>query len=205
MQHHYSIDENILEVGLDECARGCLFGSVITAAVIWKRGDTNIISKKIKDSKKLSSKQHAELYNYIIENCIDYAIDFGEVEEIDKYNISNTVFNSMHRCIDKLKIKPNLLLVDGSYFRKYKMIEHINIPKGDNKFISIACASIIAKHTHTEYIKQLCIDNPELDEKYSLLSNKSYGTLKHINGIKGFGITKYHRKYFGICKNYNKL
>ena len=74
--------------------------------------------------------------------------------------------------------------------------------KGDDKYTSISAASILAKVYHDEYIEKLCKENPKLDERYGWRSNMCYGTAQHIEGIKQYGISQYHRKSFGICKNY---
>jgi ribonuclease HII len=102
------------------------------------------------------------------------------------------------------------LLIDGNYFNPVKIISsnkiefipHVCIEGGDNKYTSIAAASILAKVSRDNYIDELVKENPELIEKYGIDSNKGYGAKKHIDGIKQNGITKWHRKTFGICKNY---
>jgi len=200
MQTYY--DETKIEGGLDEVCKGGLLGIVVSAICILPKKLEGDMVKYIKDSKKLSAKRREQMYDYILDICIDYSIEFEPAEMIDKYNILECVFNCMHRAIDNLTIKPELLLVDGPYFRKYEGINHINVIKGDSKYHSIAAASIISKVFHGRYIKELCGKYPELDEKYGLLSNMGYGTKKHIEGIKKNGITEYHRKTFGICKNY---
>ena len=101
------------------------------------------------------------------------------------------------------------LLVDGCDFKPLSLyknnmltqIPHICVTKGDNTYCSIAAASILAKTARDEYIEALCKDNPQLDERYKITSNKGYGTKAHIEGIKKYGITKYHRKSFGLCRN----
>ena len=108
----------------------------------------------------------------------------------------------MHRCIDKLNIEPELLLVDGNLFTRYlkkngDIIEHICIIKGDGKFSSISAASILAKTYHDDFIENLLDKEPEL-EKYGWRTNMSYGTQKHMDAIKKYGLTKYHRKSFNI-------
>ena len=100
----------------------------------------------------------------------------------------------------KIDIPIKNLIIDGSLGGKYWKENHSQynfnyIVKGDSKYYSIACASIIAKEYHDEYIKNLC-NNTDLDEKYNLLNNMGYGTAKHIEGIKKYGICKYHRKSF---------
>ena len=198
-------DENRVEAGVDEVGRGCLLGPVVCCSYIIPKNIEELDEKKfkyIKDSKKLSKKKRKEIYDYLIENAIDYSVQFGTEQEIDEYNILQCTMNTMHKCIDNMTIQPNLLLIDGPYFKKYIGIEHKNIINGDSNYKNIAAASIIAKETRDNYIKELCEKEPELNERYGLLTNMGYGTKKHIEGIKEFGITKYHRKSFGICKEY---
>jgi ribonuclease HII len=112
----------------------------------------------------------------------------------------------MHDVISKLSIQPEKILVDGNYFRTYwdntgTEIEHECIIEGDNKYMSIAAASILAKTYKDKYIEDIVNKYPELN-KYDLLNNSGYGTQNHIEGIKMYGLSEYHRKTFGICKNY---
>jgi len=108
----------------------------------------------------------------------------------------------MHQNIDKLNLNIDHILVDGNYFKNYKNIKHTCCIKGDSKYCNIAAASILAKVSHDNYITNLCDIYPDLHEKYDLRNNMGYPTKKHIEGIKKYGITKYHRKTFGICTNY---
>ena len=193
---------NIIEVGLDEVARGCMFGRVYTAAVIWPPDfieDKNYI---IKDSKKLSKKKREELYYYIIDTALDWNVNYMEHDEIDKLNILQATLKSMHNNLDNLSIDVDHILVDGTNFNPYNKIPYTCVIKGDNKFYSIAAASILAKVEHDWYIEELCRTQPELQEKYELLNNMGYGTKTHMDSIKKYGISEYHRKSFGICKNY---
>jgi ribonuclease HII len=112
----------------------------------------------------------------------------------------------MNDCITNISTKPDYILIDGCDFinktgnpdLKYKCIEG-----GDNWYVSIAAASILAKVERDRYIEELCGIHPELEDKYGISSNKGYGTKKHIQGIKDNGITPHHRKSYGICKQYN--
>jgi len=196
-----------IEVGIDEVARGCLFGRVYSAAVILREStDLNklldiikIKEIKLKDSKKLTRKSREFLKSYIENLALDYSIGWCDSDEVDSLNISNATFESMHRALDKLKICPEKILVDGNRFKKYKNIQHECIIKGDSKIQSISAASILAKVYHDQYIVDIVKKSPEL-KKYDLLSNMGYGTKNHLEAIKKYGITKYHRKTFGICK-----
>ena len=206
-----------LEVGIDEAGRGCLAGPVYVAAVVWPQNETEENRKKydIRDSKKLSRKNRKLSYEYIKETAIAYSIRSGSAEMIDKYNILETTKRIMHECIveveNKLKsfkepMKINKILVDGNQFDMYLDNDFEHVPSqcvvnGDNIYKSIAAASILAKETRDTYMEKLLEDNPEYD-KYGWSTNMAYGTKKHIEAIKEHGITKEHRKTFGLCKNY---
>ena len=204
--------KNFIEAGIDEVARGCLFGRVYSAAVVWREEKDldnllNILNKKkmtIKDSKKLKPNQREQLKKYIETFALDYSIGWATEKEIDKLNIRNATFKAMHRALDNLTLKPEHLIVDGNDFEIYKTIPHQCIVKGDDKYTSIAAASILAKVYHDNYIKELVKKEPSL-KQYDLLNNMGYGTKKHLDTIKKRGISKYHRKTFGICKKYKKL
>ena len=198
--------ENKLEVGVDEAGLGCLFGRVYAACVILPHQFNDDIYKEIKDSKKLSEKKREYLYDYIISNAIDYGIGFVDEKEIDRINILQANYKAMHNALDKLSTQVDIILVDGDKFKPYidfkdEFVDHECIIKGDNKYLSIACASILAKVSRDRYIKNLIKKEPIL-KNYYLDNNKGYGTKQHINKIKELGITNYHRKSFGICKLY---
>lgn len=195
-----------LEVGVDEVGRGCLFGDVYSAAVIMPHEFEDDTYLQIKDSKKLSPKKREHLYDYIIENAIGYGIGIADVKEIDRYNILNASFLAMHRALDKVNITVDTILVDGDKFKPYidfndEYPDYDCIPGGDNIYLNIASASILAKVSRDRYINNLVSKNPYLFD-YKLHKNKGYGTKDHIDAILQIGITKYHRKTFGICKNY---
>jgi ribonuclease HII len=200
-------EKNKIEVGLDEAGRGCLFGPVSIGAVIWLDEDPNS-SIEIKDSKQLSFKKRNIAYDYIKENSISYSSIFINNEEIDKTNILKSTIRGMHLCLDNIlnNISVDTILVDGNQFDFYidyndNYINHKCIINGDNIYKSIAAASIIAKVERDNYILNLCEEYPEL-KKYDIHNNKGYGTKKHLDAIKEYGITKWHRKTFGICKEY---
>jgi ribonuclease HII len=197
-----------LEVGLDEAGRGCLFGPVCIAGVIWLDEDPDE-SIEIKDSKKCSVKHLNKCYDYIIDKCISYSIHMMDHKTIDEDNILQSSLNGMHLCLDTISenIQFDTILVDGNHFHTYynkesdEFIPHRCVIKGDNIYKSIAAASILAKTYRDNYIIQLVKDNPEL-EKYDIQNNKGYGTKKHLDAIKQYGITKWHRTTFSPCKNY---
>ena len=199
----------LLEAGVDEVARGCLFGRVYSAAVIWRTQEdlnnllklNNIQEEKLQDSKKLTREKRNYLKNYIEAFSLDYSVAWCEPNEIDLLNIREATFKSMHIALDNLKLKPELIVVDGNAFKEYKNINHECLVKGDQKVTSISAASILAKVYHDNYIFDLCQESPELN-KYDLISNMGYGSKNHLNAIKKYGITKFHRKTFGICKEF---
>lgn len=199
-------DPEIVEVGIDEAGRGCLSGRVYVGGVILPKEIDDDKYKEIKDSKKLSRKKRQELREYIENVALAFNVEYAEAKEIDEINILNATLNTMHKVVDGLDMKPNSLLVDGNRFNIYTdkcgdVIPHQLIKGGDNKYYSIAAASILAKVYHDEYVQQLCDENPEYD-KYDWRNNMCYGTQKHRDAIQEHGITKHHRKTFGICKRY---
>lgn len=206
------------EIGIDEAGRGPLFGRVYSAAVILPK-DNSFRHDLMKDSKKFTNWEKLKLTEqYIKENAIAYEISYQDEISIDKINILQATFTCMHNCINKISNKINLLetllLVDGSMFKNYLYshdddlinIPHICVKSGDNTYSSIAAASILAKVARDEYIDEICKENPLLDTYYGISSNKGYASQKHRDGIKEFGLSKWHRKTFGICKNFiNKI
>lgn len=177
-------------VGLDEVGRGCGAGPVVTAAVIMPK---NFKSPLIRDSKKLSEKQRNEAYKLIIENALAYSINAGSVSDINTLGINKTTFNTMHKCLNELSIKPDTILVDGVEWEEYSQNKNVHcIPKGDDTYTCIAAAAIIAKVRRDEYMTKLHGIHPE----YSWDSNKGYLTEAHIVGIKTYGINRYHRSQY---------
>lgn len=204
-----------IEVGLDECARGCLLGRTYTAAVIWSPEFLEEVAEdeefdwihKIKDSKKVSAKNREMLSEMIKEHCLDYKIVWADENTIDQKNILQAVQGCFHECLNQLDVVPDKIFVDGNIFNSYydkdfNLISHTCIEKGDNTYLNIASASILAKVAHDKYIEELCAENPELIEKYDISNNMGYGTAKHLAGIEKYGISKFHRKTFGICKTF---
>ena len=209
----YYNDDNIIEIGIDEVGRGPMFGRVYTAAVILPK--EGFEHSKMKDSKKFHSKKKInEVSEYIKENAIAWSIQWEDEKIIDKINIRNATHSAMHKAIKEIYDKENdknyVLLVDGNDFKPYivmkenilEQVSHVCIEGGDNKYTSIAAASILAKVARDAYIDEMCVLHPELIEKYDLSNNKGYGTKKHMDGIAEHGITEWHRRSFGICKTF---
>lgn len=191
-----------IELGIDEAGRGCLFGPVCVASVVWLDEDPNP-DLVIRDSKKMSEKKRNILRTYILDNSISSSVKFIDNETIDTDNILEATMKGMHQCIDDVSSNINIdtLLIDGPHFNMYDGISHVCVVNGDNTYKSIAAASILAKTFRDEYISRLADENPEL-EKYDIRNNKGYGTRKHLEAIREHGITKWHRKTFGICKKF---
>jgi len=128
----------------------------------------------------------------IRQEAIDWAIGFVTPDEIDTMNVLNASHLAMHRAIDRLTVRPDLLLIDGKYFRAYRDIPHKCIVRGDQLVNSIAAASIIAKVYRDNYMKELAIQIPEYDWDH----NMGYPTKKHRIALQEIGITTHHRKTF---------
>ena len=179
--------------GIDEVGRGCLAGPVFAAVVILKN---NINTKNIRDSKKIAFEERISLSKYIKKNSI-YAIGTASVDEINKLNILNASLLSMSRALNKLKSKPSMVYIDGLFAPKNIKLKYKTIVKGDEKITSIAAASILAKSARDLFMIKLAKKFP----KYMWNKNFGYGTSQHLSGLKKYGLTKHHRKYFKPIHN----
>lgn len=186
-----SWSNQFMEAGCDEVGRGCLCGPVVAAAVIL---DESFNQNLVNDSKKLTFKTRNYLDQYIKNNVKEYAIAEISPQFIDVHNILNASIHAMHLCLDQLKIRPELILVDGNTFHPYNFIPHQCIIKGDAKLLSIACASILAKN----YRDRLMIELHEEFPQYGWNKNMGYATKIHREALKKFGPTIYHRKSFRL-------
>lgn len=198
--------KDCMEAGVDEAGRGPLFGRVYTAAVIL---DDTFDHSRVKDSKKFTSKKKIkEASDYIKEHAVSWSITYADEKVIDEINILKATMKSMHESIMSLHKKPEHLLIDGNYFKpivqvideKLVHMPYTCVEKGDNTYTSIAAASILAKVARDEYILDLCEKHPELKE-YGIDKNKGYGAKIHMEAIKKYGITEWHRKSYKPCKN----
>lgn len=195
-----------LEAGVDEAGRGPLFGRVYTAAVIL---DHTFDHSRVKDSKKFTSKKKIkEASDYIKEHAVAWSVTYADEKVIDEINILKATMKSMHESILSLQKKPEHLLIDGNYFKpivqvideKLVHMPYTCVEKGDNTYTSIAAASILAKVARDEYILDLCEKHPEL-KQYGIDKNKGYGAKVHMDAIKKYGITEWHRKSYKPCKS----
>lgn len=182
---------NCLEAGLDEAGRGCLAGPVFAAAVILPE---DFSDKNLRDSKLLNAAQRAVLRNKIEQTALAFSVQWVHAQEIDRLNILKASVKAMHQCIKTLKIKPEHLIIDGNYFIPFKNLPFQTVVKGDNTYASIAAASVLAKTYRDEFMLGLHRKFPQ----YQWANNKGYGTAAHVEAIKSFGLTRYHRKTFQV-------
>ena len=186
------------ECGTDEAGRGCLAGPVTAAAVILKN---DFLNNDINDSKKISKKNRYRIKNIIEKNAIEFSHSHTYPKKIDEINILNASILAMHKSISKLLTKIDFIIVDGNKFKSYKNIPHQTIIKGDEKFLSIAAASILAKTERDNYMNKIHKEYPH----YGWDKNKGYPTKFHKQAILKYGITKYHRKSFKLFDDQFKL
>lgn len=190
--------EDKIEAGTDEAGRGCLAGPVVAAAVILPKGFNHPF---LRDSKKLNSIQRLELEQLIKNESIAFAIKKVTPKKIDEINILNASFLAMHKSLEALKVKPEFILVDGNRFKPFKKIPFKCIIKGDDKYFSIAAASILAKVERDRYMQRMAKKHPQ----YSWHTNMGYPTKAHRASIKQFGTTNLHRMSFRLLAEDNQL
>lgn len=181
--------KGIIEAGCDEAGRGCLAGPVFAAAVMLPQ---DFFHPLLNDSKQLSEANRMLLRPIIEKEAISFGVAAIDNHEIDRINILKASIKGMHEAVTQLKIKPELLLIDGNRFTPYLGIPHQCVIKGDSKFASIAAASILAKTYRDDYMLKLHKKHPY----YGWDKNKGYPTLAHKKAILTKGITDYHRKTF---------
>ena len=174
--------------GVDEAGKGPLAGPVTAAACILPLG---LYIPDLKDSKLLSAKKRERIYDEIVANAVAYAVDFASVEEIDELNILNATMLAMKRAVDKLKIQPDLALIDGNISRGFE-IDTQTVIRGDTLSPSIAAASVLAKVTRD----RMCANLDKLYPEYKLRRHKGYGTKLHMELIRKYDPSPIHRKSF---------
>lgn len=190
----YNDDPNIVEIGIDEAGRGALAGPVTVAAVVMPHGFTHPL---IKDSKLLNEAERKEAREIVLANAISAVTANVSVDTIEQMNILKATLKGMNDCLTHLDDRGHrfdFILVDGDQFHGYAGLPYKTIVGGDNKYTSIAAASILAKTTRDMLMKELS-EQPEF-EQYGWNSNKGYGTKQHINAIKESGPTPIHRDSF---------
>ena len=186
------------EAGVDEAGRGSLAGPVTASAVILPKGYKN---KHLNDSKKISPIKREELRKQIEKDAIAYSIVNIGSEIIDKENILNATFMAMNCALEKLIIVPEFIIVDGNRFINYLDIPSKCIVSGDQKYLNIAAASILAKTYRDSTMQKLHLKHPI----YKWFNNKGYGTPEHRECIIKYGRTKFHRKTYKLKEEQLKL
>ena len=175
--------------GIDEAGRGPLAGPVVVGCVIMPQ-DSFI--EYVNDSKKVSETKREMLYEKITNEAIAWSTGIVMQDEIDEINILNATKKALTMAIDNLKVKPEVILVDALEKIDTHQIPYISVIKGDAKIYSISAASIVAKVTRDRIMREY----DEIYPQYGFASHKGYGTAKHIQAIKEYGICPLHRKSF---------
>lgn len=189
-----------LVAGMDEAGRGSLISRVYVGIVILPENFMELCEENgivIRDSKKMTKLQRNKSRKFIEQYAIDYNVQYGEGDEIDRVGILRATMNAMHRCVDNLNLPIDELLVDGDYYENHNPeIQYRCIVRGDDTVPEIACASILAKTHRDEYIENLYEKHKDILDVYGIDRNKGYGTKIHMDAIDLFGMTDFHRKSF---------
>lgn len=183
------MNEGILEAGCDEAGRGPLAGPVYAAAVILPPDFRHPL---LNDSKQMSAKAREELREVIEKEAVAWAVEAVSAAEIDSLNILWASVTGMQRAVRKLKVKPEFLLIDGNRFRPFDGYAYRTVVHGDATYASIAAASVLAKTYRDEFMKGLAREYPQ----YGWDRNMGYPTPEHLEAVRKFGYTEYHRKSF---------
>ena len=193
-----AFNDNLFVCGVDEAGRGCLAGPVTAAAVILPK---NYKNKLIQDSKKLNAHNRMKLYNEITSIAIDYSIIDIPNDIIDSINVLESTFLAMNKAISKIIRKADYIIIDGNQFKTKSKFKYECVIRGDSIYQSIAAASILAKVHRDKLMLKYNKEYPY----YDWINNKGYGTIKHKNSIKKFGISIYHRKSFNLLNKQLKI
>lgn len=174
--------------GVDEAGRGPLAGPVVAASVIFPRG---VMIEGVNDSKKLTEDRREKLYDAIRLQALAVGVGIVNHEVIDRVNILQATILAMHKSIEDMKAKPDFVIVDGNSF-KHETLRYQNVIGGDAKSFTIAAASIIAKVTRDRMMREFDRQYPD----YGFAQHKGYGTKRHLDAIREFGLCEIHRKTF---------
>ena len=190
LKHSHTGNSSTIEIGVDEAGRGALAGPVTVAACIMPYGFQHEL---IKDSKLLNESQRAEARQLVLDNCLAYSVQHVNVAEIENTNILKATLEGMRRALVDCKDQKefDFILVDGDQFHGFDGKPFETVVGGDNTYVSIAAASILAKTERDNYMKSL-----EGGNTYGWGSNKGYGTKQHITAIREAGPTEHHRDSF---------
>ena len=183
------MNEGVIEAGCDEAGRGPLAGPVFAAAVILP---PDFHHPLLDDSKKMTAAARDELRPIIEKEAVAWAVEAVQPEEIDELNILFASITGMQRAVRKLSVKPEFLLIDGNKFKPFDNYPYKTVVHGDATYASIAAASVLAKTYRDEFMVRLAKDYPQ----YGWERNMGYPTKEHIEAIREFGYTPWHRKSF---------
>jgi len=197
-------EDSAIEVGIDEAGRGCFWGPLFAAAVIWVDEATmteeqKVLSGMIRDSKKISEKRRTAIAEGIKKHARGWGVGCVSAAELQELGVTKGNQLAFTRALEDLHQLPERILIDGCisiYDHPWAMIPQIVEPEGDGTYIAVAAASILAKTGRDTYVLSACKETPSLNERYGLISNKGYGTLKHRQGILDHGVTEHHRPQF---------
>ena len=181
--------EGLVEAGCDEAGRGPLAGPVFTAAIILPEGFSHPL---LNDSKRMTERSRDILRPIIEQEAVAWAVEAVQPEEIDSINILNASIEGMQRAVLRLAVKPDVLLVDGNRFKPMDGYMHVTVVHGDATYASIAAASVLAKTWRDEFMRRIALEYPQ----YGWEHNKGYPTREHIEAIRRYGYTPYHRMSF---------
>lgn len=179
----------LLEAGCDEAGRGPLAGPVFAAAVILPE---DFFHPLLNDSKQMTARSRDILREVIERDALAWAVEEVSAEEIDSINILNASITGMQRAVRKLRVRPDMLLIDGNRFKPFDGFDYRTVVHGDATYASIAAASVLAKTWRDEYMCRIAAEYPQ----YGWERNMGYPTKGHIEAIKAFGYTPHHRKSF---------
>jgi ribonuclease HII len=186
-----------LVAGVDEVGRGALFGPVVAAAVILPVfALPQLALAGVKDSKQLSPVRRLKLSKEIQELALDWRIGYATAQEIDKINILQASLLAMKRAVLKLKVQPDICLVDGRQPLPNLPLPQQAMIKGDERSLEIAAASVVAKVWRDDLVIRLAIKYPN----YDLVTNKGYGTERHRLALQQYGPSRLHRMSFSPCR-----
>ncbi|WP_422661933.1 ribonuclease HII [Pannus brasiliensis] len=186
-----------LIAGVDEVGRGALFGPVVAAVVVVRRSDfPRLIELGVRDSKRLTPRRREKLSDRIREIAVEVRVGYATVAEIDRLNIFHASLLAMRRAVTKLSCTPSLCLIDGMHTLVDLSIVQEAMVKGDERSPAIAAASIVAKVWRDDLITRWAKRYPD----HALDLHKGYGTARHLQAIREFGITSQHRRSFSPCR-----
>jgi len=195
-------DDSAIEVGIDEAGRGCFWGPLFAAAVVWGEAMTEekqTLSAMIRDSKKISEKRRTVIAEGIKKHAQAWGVGSVSAAELQELGVTKANQLAFTRALTDSETHVDRLIIDGClsiYEHPWALLPQVVEPEADGTYIAVAAASILAKTARDSYVLDACKVDPTLDQRYGLVSNKGYGTLKHRTGILENGTVSEHRPQF---------